>query len=104
MCTAVKYRINYSKVIAQADSIANDASELSLQIKVLEQLEQDCRAAWKGQAADVFVSKLNTLRSEMNRTKNQMTTLASTIKYCADRIQREDRQAEERASALKSGR
>ena len=97
------YRINYSKVISQANSIAGDASELSAQIRILEQLEQDCRATWKGQAADVFIAKLRTLRSEMNRTKSQISSLASTIKYCADRIQREDRQAEERAAALKSG-
>ncbi len=99
----MKYRINYSKVVSQANSIAGDASELFAQIKVLEQMEQDCRTVWKGQAADAFIAKLSTLRSEMNRTKSQMSNLASTIKYCADRIQREDRQAEERAAALKSG-
>lgn len=99
----MQYRINYSKVISQANSISNDAVQLSAQIKILEQMEQDCRAVWKGQAADMFISKLSSLRSEMNRTKNQMSNLASTIKYCADRIQREDREAEERAAALKSG-
>ncbi len=99
----MRYRINYSKVISQANSIADDASELSAQIKLLEQMEQDCRSVWKGQAADAFIAKLSTLRSEMNRTKSQMSNLASTIKYCADRIQREDRQAKERAAALKSG-
>lgn len=97
------YRINYSKVISQANSIAGDASELSAQIKALEQLEQDCKAVWKGQAADEFIAKLRTLRSEMDRTKGQISSLASTIKYCADRIQREDRQTEKRAAALKSG-
>ena len=98
----MKYRINYSKVISQANSISEDVTQLSAQIKLLEQMEQDCRIAWKGQAADVFISKLSALRSEMNRTKSQMFNLVSTIKYCADRIQREDRQAEERAAALKS--
>ena len=100
----MKYRINYSKVISQANSISNDASELSAQIRLLEQMEQECRSAWSGQAADAFIAKLRILRSEMSRTKSQISSLASTIKYCADRIQREDRQAEERAKALKSGR
>lgn len=99
----MKYRINYSKVISQANSISDDASQLSSLIKLLEQMEQDCRAVWKGQAADAFISKLSTLRSEMNRTRSQMSNLASMIKYCADRIQREDREAEERAATLKSG-
>lgn len=100
----MKYRINYSKVIAQVNSINGSVSELSAQIKIIEQLEQDCRSVWKGQAADAFIARLSTLQSEMRQTKNQMSTLASTIKYCADRIQQEDRQAEERAAALKSGR
>lgn len=99
----MKYRINYSKVISQANSIADNASELSAQIRILEQLEQDCRSFWKGEAADVFITKLSDLRAEMYRTKDQMFALSSTIKYCADRIQREDRQAEEYAAALKSG-
>ena len=99
----MKYRINHSKVISQANDIAGSAADLGTQIRLLEQMEQDCRAVWKGEAADVFISKLRSLRTEMTTTKNQMSNLASTIKYCADRIQKEDRQAEERANALKSG-
>ena len=99
----MKYRINYAKVIAQANAVAEKASELSAQIKLLEQMEQDCQVAWKGEASDAFLAKLRTLRSEMSRTKSQMSTLASTIKYCADRIQREDEEAAERAANLSSG-
>ena len=65
----MKYRINHSKVISQANSIADNASELSAQIRLLEQIEQDCRSAWKGQAADIFITKLSTLRTEISRTK-----------------------------------
>lgn len=97
------YRINYAKVISQAGSIEKGALELAAQVRALEQLEQDCNAIWKGQAADVFIRKLHTLSSEMLRTQKQMTDLASTIKYCADRVQSAGRQAEERAAALKSG-
>lgn len=99
----MKYRINYSKVISQANSISGDADQLSAQIRLLDQMEQECKTVWKGEAADIFISKIRNLRSEMNRTRSQMSDLASTIKYCANRIQREDREAEERAAALKSG-
>lgn len=99
----MKYRINHSKVISQANSIGDNADQLNAQIKLLNQLEQECRACWKGEAADAFISKLSQLRNEMTRTKTQMTNLASTIKYCADRIQREDQEAERKAAALKSG-
>ena len=96
------YRINHAKVVSQAHSIAENATSFSKQIKVLEQMEQDCRAAWKGEAADVFIAKLSNLRSNMERTRSQMENLASTIKYCADRIQREDEEAARRAAALKA--
>lgn len=99
----MSYRINYSKVISQANSIADNAEQLAAQIRRLDQLEQECRSAWKGQAADAFLAKLSALRSEMTRTKSQMSTLSSTIKYCANRIQREDREAAERAAALSTG-
>ena len=98
------FRINYSKVISQANSIANDATNLAAQIKLLSQMEQDIRAAWKGQAAEAFLSRLTLLKSNMNKTRQQMTNLASTIKYCAERIQREDEEANRRAAALKSVR
>ena len=41
------YRINYSKVISQAHAIEDNAAELAAQIKVLEQMEQDCRVCGK---------------------------------------------------------
>lgn len=99
----MKFRIDYHRVIAQANSIAGDASQLAVQIKQLEKLEQDCKAAWKGEAADAFLAKLSTLRGEMSRTRSQMDTLASTIKYCADRIQREDEENARKAAKLSSG-
>lgn len=99
----MRYRINYSKVIAQVNSIMDNIAELSDQIKILEQMEQDCRNVWKGQAADTFIAKLNTLCDEMNRTKKQMASLASTIKFCADRIKKEDEQINKKAFVLKSG-
>lgn len=98
----MKYRINYSTVISQANSISDNASQLTAQIRALEQMEADCRAIWKGQAAEAFLAKLYALRCEMSRTKSQISNLSSTIKYCADRIQREDREVERRAASLKS--
>lgn len=98
----MQYRINYSKVVSQANAIKADGDDLARQIKMLEQMEQECRSAWKGPAADVFIAKLSSLRGEMNQTKNQITNLATTIKRCADKIQNEDRLAAERAAALKS--
>lgn len=50
------FQINYSKVISQANSISNNASDLSIQVNLLTQMEQDIRSAWKGEAADAFLA------------------------------------------------
>jgi len=96
------FRINHAKVISQANSIADDASQISAQVKLLSQLEQDIRSAWKGEAATAFLSRLTMLKNNVKNTGQQMAKLSSTIKYCADRIQREDEEANRRAAALKS--
>ena len=97
------YRINHSKVISQANSIADNASELSKQANQLMAMEQSIRSAWKGQASDAFLARVSALREEVNTARSQMANLASTIKTCADRIKREDEEAMRRAAALKSG-
>lgn len=97
------FRINYSKVYNQADSILEDANRLSAQIKLLDQLEQECKKMWKGPAADVFLKKLYLLREDMSMAESQMSMLASTIKYCANRIELEDRNTIGRATNLSSG-
>ena len=97
------YRINHAKVISQANSIADCASRLLEQSNQLSFMEQSIRSAWKGQASDAFFSRVSILRGEVNTARQQIATLASTIKYCADRIQREDDEAMRRAADLKSG-
>lgn len=97
----MKLRINYTKVINQANSISDNADQLNAQIKALNQLEQECRACWKGDAADEFIKKLGQLRNEMTKTKTQIDKLASTIKSTADKIHKADLEQEEKAKALK---
>lgn len=99
----MKYRINYSKVISQVEEMEALVEKLSRQIRYLEQKGHECRTVWKGQASEQFLAKVDILCSNMNITKSQMSELALTIKYCADRIQRADREAAEKAAMLSSG-
>ena len=92
----MKFRINYSKVIQQANSVSDNADQLDAQIRALNQLEQECRSCWKSEAADEFLKKLGQLRNEMTGTKSQIETLASTIRDTADQIHREDLERAER--------
>jgi len=96
----MEFRINYEKIISQANSISDNADKLSAQALRLEVLEQDIRSAWKGQAADSFLLKISALRDEMNRTKQQIAQLATTIKGSAERIKRADEAAQQQAASL----
>lgn len=95
------FRINYEKVIKQADSIAANAAELSSQLNILAQMEQDIRSVWKGEAADVFGIKLTALKENINKTRNDILRLSSTIKYCAEQVRRVEEQATLNAAKLK---
>ena len=95
------YRINHSRVISQANTIADCADRLAAQVNLLTSMEQTVRVAWKGQASDAFLSRATALRGEVSKTRQQMTTLATTIRQNADRIRREDEEAMRRAAALK---
>ncbi len=99
----MKFRINYSQVISQVNTMNDEISQLLAQVRLLKQAEQNCRSAWKGEAADVFYSKLNALYTDIERTQKQMASLVSTIKYCADTIQQQDEEEKRRAEALKTG-
>lgn len=98
------FRINFSRVISQANSIAEDANTLDMQIKLLAQLEQEIKVSWKGQAAEAFLNRLEILKKNIEQTKNQMNKLSSTIKYCAEKIQREDEEVNRKAMLLRSAR
>ena len=98
----MKYRINYSKVKSQADSIKENASQLFEQEKLLSQLEQECRSVWEGNAANTFSNRLHLLHDNIYKTARQMTELAYTINYCAAKIEQEDTEAAEKAATLKS--
>lgn len=98
----MKMRINYSKVISQADSISENAQDLSKCVEQIEQIEQSVKSAWQGEAADTFLDKLRQLKDEMRKTGKSVNQLSETIRYCANRIKREDEEAERRANALKS--
>ena len=96
------FRIDYARVIAQAGEIEEASSRLAGQLRELRSLEETCLSCWQGTASDAFLSKVRALYEEMSRTQKRLLTLASTIRYCADQIQREDLEAERRAELLKS--
>ena len=99
----MRYEINYPRVISQVKSIEHDAGQLDRQVKLMIKMEEDCSKAWQGKAASTFMTKLSALRDEIDWTAKQITQLASTIKSCADDIQRAEEEADIRASTLTTG-
>ena len=85
-----KFRINYSKVISQANSMNELSSDLNTEIRRLEDLLSRIKREWYGPAADAFQKQLIMLIADMKTTKYNISSVSSTIKNVANRIQSED--------------
>ncbi len=94
------FRINYNKVISQAESIEDLAVDLRRKIQDLSGLQSYVRGEWTGPASSAFQKKLSELITEMESTQSDMDSVASKIKTKARSIQKEDerlaREAEEK--------
>lgn len=95
------FRINYENVIKQSNLMSESAASLASQLNILTQIEQDTRNIWKGEASDVFRKRLNELKENINKTRKDILSLSSTIKYCAEQIRRVEEQATQNAAKLK---
>ena len=84
------FRINHSKVISQANDMNDLSRDLNREIQKLEDLLSQVKREWKGPASDAFQSQLVMLIADMKITKHNMSSVSSTIKNVANRIQRED--------------
>ena len=85
-----KFRINYNKVISQANSMSELSGDLNTEIRKLEDLLARIKREWYGPASDAFQKQLIMLIADMKTTKYNMSSVSSTIKNVANRIQRED--------------
>lgn len=98
------YRINYSQVISQANAIEDLADDLRRKVSDLSELQVYIRKEWVGMASSAFQTKLSELISDMQRTKSDMESVASTIKTVARRIQEADERAARRAREKLKGK
>lgn len=83
-------RINYDKVVLQANEIRDLSSELSNEISNLENLLAQIKREWCGPASEEFQKQLLMLIADMKTTRYNMSSVSSTIKNVADKIQQED--------------
>lgn len=90
-----KFRINYNKVISQANDISDLSRDMNTEIRKLEDLLSQIKREWYGPASDAFQKQLIMLIADMKTTKFNMSSVSSTIKNVANRIQREDQRLAE---------
>ena len=83
-------RINYGKVIGQANDINSLSQDLGNEISRLEKLLADIKSNWCGPASQAFQKNLVILIADMKETKYAMSSVSTTIKNVANRIQLED--------------
>ena len=84
------YRIDYSRVVSQANDIDGLAESLSSEILKLENLLAQVKQEWHGPASTAFQVQLTKLINDMQATKDSMSSVSCTIKDAAKQIQRED--------------
>ena len=85
-----QFRINYNKVIRQADEMSDLSSDLNREIGKLEDLLTQIKCEWYGPASDAFQNQLIMLIADMKTTKYNISSVSGTIKNVANRIQNED--------------
>ena len=90
-----KFRINYNKVISQANDISDLSRDMNTEIRKLEDLLSQIKQEWYGPASDAFQKQLIMLIADMKTTKYNMSSVSSTIKNVANRIQQEDQRLAE---------
>ena len=90
MILLAQFRINYSRVIRQANEINDLSSSLNTEIVKLENLLAQIKREWYGPASEAFQRQLIMLIADMKTTKYNMSSVSSTVKNVANRIQKED--------------
>ena len=85
-----KFRINYNKVISQANDISDLSRDMNTEIRKLEDLLSHIKREWYGPASDAFQQQLIMLIADMKTTRYNMSSVSSSIKNVANRIQSED--------------
>ena len=86
-------RINYNRVISQANDIKDLSNDLGREITDLENLLAKIKREWYGPASSAFQNQLLILIADMKTTKFNMSSVSSTIKNVANRIREEDEEA-----------
>lgn len=85
-----QFRINHSKVIRQADEMTDLSRQINSEIIRLENLLARIKREWYGPASDSFQQQLIMLIADMKTTRYNMTSVSTSIKNVANRIQNED--------------
>ena len=94
------FRINCGQVVGQANTIDNLSSDLDREIQKLDNILNSVRSNWKGPASTAYQNHLTLLIADMRKTKYSMSSVSSTIKNVANRIQQEDEHQAELALSL----
>lgn len=87
---------NYQSAISQAKALENASQELKNLITLLKNQRTELQAAWKGEAADLFMKKTDELFKDMNKTAKTAAGIATGVGTAAKAI----KAAEEAAKKL----
>lgn len=94
-------RINYSRVVRQANEIDDLGDELKKVADDLGELMVEIPATWRGSASEAYLKQCEDLKRSMKSTSRDINNVADLIKRVAKRIHDEDEEEARRAQSLK---
>lgn len=83
-------RINYERVMQQANQISNLGGDLEKIARELRVMMETMPNAWQGSAAQAYLSVCEDLKNRVHRTSSEINAVSQTIKTTAQRIHNED--------------
>ena len=98
------FRINYEQVVGQANTINSLSDDLDREIQKMENMLDTIGVNWKGPASTAYQNHLKILIADLRKTKYSMSSVSSTIKNVAIKIQQEDERQAELARQLEAAK
>lgn len=97
----MQIRIDYDRVVRQANELGNIASDLDRVNSELQNIISETDANWDGEASEVYKKRCFSLSDYVRELSRDMNRVSSTIKEVADIIREADERANEIASRMR---
>lgn len=94
------WRADISKLKRRATDLKNYANELKTQENSLNNIIENSRSCWEGDAADIYRKQVSVLATSIRKTRDKLNNSSEELRNIADYIQSVESEREEAAREL----